>query len=59
MNKNSKVRCDYKIMVDSFESDNIPVEVWLFADKKSVKRYCRDTGLDYKHGLDALYGTVV
>ena len=59
MTKNSKVRCDYKqeqLLIDSFESNGISIQVYVFAIKKNVKRYCKDVGMSYKRGLAKLYG---
>ena len=58
---NHEVQCDSKqILIDSFqilEDDKNPmteigsVKVYLLPDKKSVKRYCKDTGLEFREGL--------
>ncbi len=48
MAKDHKVQCDYKqILIDSFESNGISVQVYVLNNKGSVKKYCKDT-YDYK-----------
>jgi hypothetical protein len=55
---NHKAQCGSKqlVLVDSFESDDIAVSVYVFNSKWSVKRYCRDTGLEFREGMRNAYG---
>lgn len=57
MQKNAKVQCDSKqVLIDSFEVDETTsVQVYLLNNKRSVKQYCDETGLDFKEGLTRLY----
>lgn len=56
MVKNQKVQCDYKqVLIDNFEVNGIGIKVYLKALKKSVKQYCKDTGLEYKIGMKQFY----
>jgi len=56
MNKKSTVQCDYKqFLIDSFESNNISVQVYILCTKKAVKQYCKDTGMEYKEGFHRFY----
>lgn len=56
MEKIPKVQCDYKkVLIDSFEYETTTVQVYLLNNKKSVKQYCGQTGLEYKEGLKRLY----
>ena len=58
MRYNSTVQCDVKqeqILIDSFESNGVWVKVYVFANKRSVKQYCKDTELPFREGLLKLY----
>ena len=56
MLKKHKAQCGSKLfMIDSFESNGVSVQVYIFENKQSVKRYCRDSGLEFKEGIDRLY----
>jgi hypothetical protein len=55
MTKSSKLQCEYKIIDWFVTEDGTNVDVWLLANKKSVKQYCEDTQLPYKNGLRRLY----
>ena len=38
--------------IDEFETlDGTSITIYLQANKKSVKQYCKDTGLEYREGL--------
>jgi len=50
-----EVQCDYKILIDSFEVNKCDVQVYILPTKKSVKRYCKDTGMSFKEGIRKLY----
>ena len=57
MEKNHELRCEYKqFLIDSFESNGIPVKVYVIETKKAVKRYCRETEMPFREGLGRLYG---
>lgn len=56
MSKNSKVQCDYKrFLIDSFESNGVAVWVYIFCNKRNVKLYCKQTGMEFKEGLYKYY----
>ena len=67
MSKDYKAQCGSKqILIDSFESNGIPVQVYVSATKQSVKQYCKDTQdkktgmywLTFKEGLTRLYRNI-
>lgn len=57
MGENSELQCEYKHIL--IEIVPIGKEQWasiyVLADKKSVKQYCRDTDLPFREGLKTLY----
>jgi len=56
MSKNSEVQCDYKrFLIDSFETNGVAVQVYVFNSKKHVKQYCKDSGLPFNDGLRKYY----
>ena len=56
MTKKSEVQCDYKrFLIDSFESNGVAVKVFVFANKKHVKIYCKQTEMEFADGLRKLY----
>lgn len=56
MVNNNVVQCDSKIvLVDAFELNDISVRVFLQDNKKSVKRYCKETDLEYSIGIGTWY----
>jgi len=55
MKYEKEVQCDYKILIDSFEVNKCDVQVYILPTKKSVKRYCKDTGMSFKEGIRKLY----
>jgi len=55
MKYTNKARCGY-VLVDCFESNEVPIFVYVLANKQAVKQYCRETGLSFTEGLLALYG---
>jgi len=61
MFKKQKVQCDYKqklVLVDYYDPKIndicMPVMVYVFANKRNIKQYCRDTGLSFSDGLKVL-----
>ena len=56
MGINSKLQCEYKqLLIDSFEINGISVKVYIADNKKSVKQYCKDTGMNFKEGFKIFY----
>ena len=39
------------ILIDAFESNDFSVKVYITNDKRSVKKYCKETGLLFKEGF--------
>jgi len=50
-----KVQCDYKQIDEFITEDGTTIIVWLLKNKRSIKIYCEDTGMEYKEGLKRLY----
>lgn len=56
MRQNYEVQCDSKhLLIDSFEVNQVSVQIYVLNTKKAVKQYCKDTGMDYSYGLYLFY----
>jgi len=51
----TKTQCGDLILVDSFESHGIPVQVYVLDNKRSIKQYCYDTHLSFKNALNNIF----
>ena len=55
MAKPSKLQCEYKQIDEFITEDGTTVIVYVLNNKRSVKRYCQDTDLEFKEGLKRFY----
>ena len=59
MQKKHELQCEYKhklFLIDSFEVDkSTTAKVYVLDNKRSVKRYCADTGLEFSEALKKFY----
>ena len=61
MVKNTKLQCESKhVLIEIFDDNTsettaIPVQVYVLANKKSIKQYCKDTAMPFNEGISRLY----
>lgn len=56
MSTTKETQCDIRklVLVEQREENGFLISVWMFPDKRNIKRYCNETELPFKLGLQCL-----